>query len=59
VARAIRILSQEMETAMALLGVTSVEQLGPEYVELVDGLSRSMVEEVGSQDDIPHLRSRL
>lgn len=59
VVRAIRILMQEMETAMALLGVTSVEQLGPEYVELVDGLSRSVVEGNGSQIGISSLRARL
>ena len=43
VSRAIRILRQEVETTMALLGVEGVEDLGMEYVEVVDGLSRWMV----------------
>jgi L-lactate dehydrogenase (cytochrome) len=43
VTKAIRILMQEMETAMALLGVTNVGQLGPEYVKLLDAASRRVV----------------
>ncbi|KAH6971137.1 oxidoreductase [Ilyonectria sp. MPI-CAGE-AT-0026] len=34
VRRAIRILKQEVETAMALLGVSSIDQLNPSYVSL-------------------------
>jgi L-lactate dehydrogenase (cytochrome) len=43
VSRAIRVLKQEIEMTMPLLGVERVEQLGMEYVEVVDGLSRFMV----------------
>jgi L-lactate dehydrogenase (cytochrome) len=32
VSRAIRILKHEVETTMALLGITSIEQLNPSYV---------------------------
>ncbi|KAL4883127.1 FMN-dependent dehydrogenase-domain-containing protein [Aspergillus karnatakaensis] len=38
--RAIHILRQEVETAMALLGVTQVGQLGPEYVAVREGVCR-------------------
>lgn len=34
VSRAIRILKQEVETTMALLGVTSVDQLNPSHVSI-------------------------
>jgi L-lactate dehydrogenase (cytochrome) len=36
VSKAIRILKHEVETTMALLGVTSIEQLNPSYVKIID-----------------------
>ena len=32
------VMEEEIATTMQLLGVTSIDQLGPQYVELLDGL---------------------
>ena len=37
VSKAIRILKQEVETTMALLGVTSIDQLNSSYVKTISG----------------------